>query len=360
MGAGMSGLACAIVLEHNGIYPDIYESRSRVGDRFINAEALLNVLNRPINNAPDFFSKKYGIQLKPLASIKHITFFSKNSRGMLTGNLGWSNIRGRHDESYESQLAAQVKSKIIFNSKHTYDELSKEYSHVVLATGDGAYAEKLGNYITDLTLTAKGATVEGHFDAQHICSWLNYDFVPKGYAYLIPFSASEAHLVIGFPEYPGNIKRSVQDYWETFYQTACRDLNQDLHITDNFEVNGYMVGRSIKPKIDNTYYTGNCFGSLTPAFAFGQFMSILTGVYAAQDICGIGDYETEAKQLYKVYENSLVLRRYMEGLDNDKLDRYVQMFNLSLVNMFFGSRVKTDIFKLLSYLARTSVKNKRA
>jgi flavin-dependent dehydrogenase len=43
MGAGLSGLACAITLEKHGITPEIYESRSRVGDRFVNWEVLLSI-----------------------------------------------------------------------------------------------------------------------------------------------------------------------------------------------------------------------------------------------------------------------------------------------------------------------------
>lgn len=50
MGAGLSGLACAITLEKNGITPTIFESRSQVGDRFINAEAFLPVFERPIRD----------------------------------------------------------------------------------------------------------------------------------------------------------------------------------------------------------------------------------------------------------------------------------------------------------------------
>lgn len=59
MGAGLSGLSCAITLEQNGIYPTIFEKRSVVGDRFVNAEALLDILNRPVKDCISYFSEIY-------------------------------------------------------------------------------------------------------------------------------------------------------------------------------------------------------------------------------------------------------------------------------------------------------------
>ena len=46
-GAGISGLSCALTLEKFGITPTIFEKRNSVGDRFVNAEAMFSILNRP-------------------------------------------------------------------------------------------------------------------------------------------------------------------------------------------------------------------------------------------------------------------------------------------------------------------------
>lgn len=67
-----------------------------------------------------------------------------------------------------------------------------------------------------------------------------------------------------------------------------------------------------------------------PFFGFGQFSSVMTGVYAAQDILGIGNYEKLSQKMRHAYENSLVLSRTMEKLDNAKLDFIVQNFSSSL------------------------------
>ena len=59
MGAGLSGLACAITLENNGIHPTIFEKRSCPGDRFINAEIFLSILNKPVCDAIAFIFRAF-------------------------------------------------------------------------------------------------------------------------------------------------------------------------------------------------------------------------------------------------------------------------------------------------------------
>lgn len=113
----------------------------------------------------------------------------------MEGQLGFSNIRGRQKNSYEAQLGRQVKSKIHYNSEKTYEELLADYTHVVLATGDSDYAKKTRNFREDLTVSVKGATIEGSFDPYEVEAWLDYEIAPFGYGYLIPYSEKEANLV---------------------------------------------------------------------------------------------------------------------------------------------------------------------
>jgi flavin-dependent dehydrogenase len=301
MGAGIAGLSCAITLERHGITPTIFEKRSRIGDRFINAEAMLSILNRPVKDALPYLAENYHINLKPIDKIDKLFIHSKNQVSSINGKTGYTNIRGRHENSYESQLGKQVKSNINFNSNHEYEELCKNFEYVVLATGDGEYASHLGNYKCDLTCTIKGATIEGEFIKSNSHVWFNYEILPKGYAWLLPFSEKEANLVIAYPDYPDNIKLDINDMWEKFYNLASKDLEQSFKITDNFEITRYMVGICNKPKIDNTYFVGNYFGTISPGLGFGQYTSILTGVYSAYDICKVGNYEELTKPLFENY-----------------------------------------------------------
>lgn len=66
MGAGLSGLTCAITLERHGISPVIFEHKKTVGDRFVNGEILLSLLNRPVFDSLAYFSEQYGIFYIPL------------------------------------------------------------------------------------------------------------------------------------------------------------------------------------------------------------------------------------------------------------------------------------------------------
>ncbi|HOB21111.1 MAG TPA: FAD-dependent oxidoreductase [Candidatus Atribacteria bacterium] len=183
IGAGLSGLSCAIYLEKHGLRPVIFERRRLPGDRFVNGEAIFHALNRPYNDCLPYFEKEFGIALKPISVIETMTFYSENKRSDIKGNLGYTNIRGRHPDSFESQLAAQVRSDIIYNSDKTYDDLLKEFDRVVLATGDAEDACRLGNFRADLTVSLRGATVEGSFVPSNPIAWLNNSFAPQGIMY---------------------------------------------------------------------------------------------------------------------------------------------------------------------------------
>lgn len=332
MGAGLSGLSCAITLEKYGVKPEIFEKRNCTGDRFVNAEGLISVLNRPVKNSLDFLAGKYGIALKPIDSIDRLFVHSNHEVSLLRGPFGYTNIRGRHEDSFENQLARMVKSEIRYNCDKEYDNLCREFDAVILATGDGAYAAHNGNYNCHTTFTLKGATVEGRFETDTPHLFFNYEVVPKGYSWILPYNSREANLVISYPDYPDNIKLGIDDMWNGLYALAEEALHQKFRVTDRFEITRYLVGICNKPRIDNTYYIGNCFGTISPGFGFGQFTSVLTGVYAALDICGKGKYEEMVKPLFKNFYHSLVLRENLENYTDEKFDSVIRKMNGKTLN----------------------------
>ncbi|HHY81591.1 MAG TPA: NAD(P)/FAD-dependent oxidoreductase [Clostridiales bacterium] len=324
MGAGMSGLSCAITLEKHGVEPVIFEKRRCVGDRFVNGEATFSMFNRPIGDELKYLKEKHGIHLIPTDVVNKLVVHSKNETSSIDGSLGYLNIRGRHEKSYECQLERQVKTKINFNSDYEYQQLIKDFDYVVLATGDAEYALRLGNFRCDLTCTIKGATVTGEFLTNFPHVWFNYEIIPKGYAWLLPFSETEANLVLAYPDYPDNIKLDLDKMWESFYGLACRQLDQNLKVTDRFEITRYMMGICKNPKINNTYFVGNCFGAMSPGLGFGQFTSVLTGVYAAYDLLNMGSYCELTKPLFENFNHSLALRRFLENLNDSNWDLIVK------------------------------------
>ncbi|MFC0215423.1 NAD(P)/FAD-dependent oxidoreductase [Paenibacillus chartarius] len=358
MGAGLSGLACAITLEKNGVQPTIFEKRSKVGDRFVNGEVLLSIFTRPVHDCIASLSEQFGIYLQPVSNIQQMVIMSKNEKAIIEAQLGFTNIRGREEDSFEAQLSRQVKSPIRFHSEETYEQLLANYTHVVLATGDGEYAKKTRNFREDLTVSIKGATVEGTFDRYAVMSWIDYDMAPFGYGYLIPLSEKEANIVIAIPDIPSTRGVELEHLWGPFHQKVQSELSQPLPITDQFQISKYPMGICRSARIGNTFYAGNCFGSMMPFMGFGQYIALLTGVYAAYDLCGLGSYEELTAPLRQSYENSLVLRRAMEQMDNPDVDRIVRMLQGYLGEKLFQTK-RLNPLKLASYIMRPYVKYKQ-
>ncbi|MCA0970452.1 NAD(P)/FAD-dependent oxidoreductase [Halobacillus litoralis] len=348
IGAGLAGLSCAITLEKHGLEVDVFEKRGMSGDRFMNAEAMFSMTQHPVTDGVKFLSETYGIHLKPSSSIQRLQNYSKNEKSQLDGQLGFIFMRGKHPESLESQLVSQWKGQIQYRQDVSYDDIAKEYTHVVIATGDARDTKKLQPYDVAFKATFRGAVVEGDFDQTEAHAFFNNDFAPKGMAYLLPHSDSKASLVLVYPQYHENERLDKEELWEMCYQECCRRLDQDLKIISNFSLKDYMIGKAEHSRIGNTFFIGNCWGAITPAFGFGQFESMLTGIYAAEDIAGKGDYEELTKHLSQGYHDSLTLRRGLEKLDNQKLD----LLTKSISNKFAEELITSKNINLFKIIGR--------
>lgn len=352
MGAGISGLACAVILEKNGIIADVFERQPNLTSRFQMAEGMFSIFDHPVYDHVKFFSEEYGIYLNPASHISKIAIYSKNERAELNGHLGFVFPRGNHPDAMELKLADQLnKTPIYFSSERSYEDLLREYTHVVVATGDPDYTIKLQSFQTDFTSTLKGGVVRGNFERTAAHAWFDYDVTPYGMGYLLPFSDQEATLSIAMAEYDRFHEKSPEHWWDAFYQKACDSLGQKLEVIEPYHVKDYIVGKSLYPRIGNTFFIGNCFGAIMPFLGFGQFTSLLTGIYAALDISGKGDYEELTKPIYQSYDNSLALRRGIEKLSNDQLDLIVKSADLPITEKIINTR-SVDPLKWLSRLIR--------
>jgi len=349
MGAGLSGLACALTLEKNGLTPTILDNRRCVGDRFVNGEILLPMLEESFSDPLIQLSEAYGIYLQPTNNITALTLHSENKTAQLTGQLGFINLRGRVENSFESQLARQLKTKILFNSPYDYTDILKEFTHIVLAVGDFRYTEEIQRVKSSLAVTLKGAIVAGNFNQREVAAWLDNTIAPKGYCYLIPLSGQEANITLAYPEYPEAQGLSQNKLWDKFFERACKDTQQNLRITDQFEIHHYRMGISAIPRIGNTFFVGNCLGTMMPALGFGQLPSMLSGIYAAQDLLGQSSYQETAKSIYQSYNHSLTLRKFLESLDNAKLDTLIDLVGTPLANRLLNNR-RISLLKIISRL----------
>ncbi len=355
MGAGLSGLSCALILEQQQVKPTLFENRNCVGDRFINGEIFLPILTRPLNDPFAYLAEKYNIYMQPANNITALSLFSEHAQAQIKGQLGFTDLRGRAETSLEKQLAKQLSSPIIFNSKYTYEDLQKEFTHIILAVGDHSYTTKMQKLKPDFTVTLKGATVSGSFKKREVAAWLDNNLAPQGYCYLIPYSNTEANITLAYPDHPQVTKPNIDTLWERFYERVCTNTNQNLKITDQFEIENYMVGLCDQPRIGNTFFTGNCMGTIMPVLGFGQTESILSGIYAAQDLLGKGNYNKLTKPMRESYKNSLILRHALEKLDNHGYDTLIRLLDTKLANKLFNNR-RINIMKVISYLLRPFIK----
>nr|WP_255534786.1 NAD(P)/FAD-dependent oxidoreductase [Halobacillus sp. GSS1] len=352
IGAGLAGLSCAVALEKHGYSADVFEQRNEIGLGYDIAELMTPILHGPINDSVKFFSETYDIHFKPASNVQKIFVHSENESAYVEGNIGFVNMRGRYEDSYEKQLAQQiVHSTIHYDSHANYENISKEYTHVVVATGDPQDTQQIQTFDIALPSAFAGAVVKGEFVRNEVHTWFNNDFAPQGMGYLIPHSNTEATLVIVFPQYKDEWLQKRSEYWEAMVKEASRKLEQELVIEHEFTINDYLVGKCHYPRIGNTFFVGNCFGAITPFLGFGQTGSILTGIYAAHDICGLGDYEKLCKPLFNDYEDSLVLRRGIERLSNHQLDLVTKSLHNPLVRKVV-TRPNMGVLKGLSHLLK--------
>ncbi|GGD02149.1 FAD-dependent dehydrogenase [Thalassobacillus devorans] len=353
IGAGLAGLSCALTLEKHGYSADIFEKRKKVGDRPVVGEVMSPLLHRPIDDAIKYLSEYHDIHLKPTTNIQRIFVHSPNETSFIEGHLGHTNKRGKDKTSYEKQLAEQVKSPIHLKKQVQYEEISKQYTHVVLATGDPLDTQSLQSFDTAFKATFAGAIVKGEFVHNEVHTWYDSELVPKGLGYFLPFSNTEGHLVLVYPKYKENLTIDKGKLWKAILKKAEQTLKQKLKVSQQFDLDNYVIGKSKYPRIGNTFFVGNCFGAIDPFLGFGQFTSILTGIYAAQDLCGISNYEEDVQILYKNYHDSLSLRRKLESLNNDQLDLITKSLQYKPVRkLLTGSNI--NLLRVISTLTHPS------
>jgi len=346
MGAGLSGLCCAYILEKYGYHFDIYENRSCAEDRFADCEMIMELLNQPVRDIFSFLAREYGLYLKAANVINKIVIKSQKETAEIPAFAGYITVRGNYEDSLEKQLASNIKRKIYYGSEKTLEELKKYYDYVVLASGDGSYTENVRKYTTHIPLNIREATIEGDFDPHTVIVWLNNNFAPQGYSYLIPFNQQEANIAIIYPDYEHNKKYYIDRLWDNLLNS----LNFRFHTINNFLITDYKVGIADKLRADNILFAGNCYCSGIPFLGFGQVSAILSGIYAGLDICEKTRYESRMRKLKNSYYYSLSLKREMEKMNNKQFDKIVKLLRSPLGRTMFHSKG----LSLLKYAAAVS------
>lgn len=312
VGAGIAGLSCALELEKHGIKPIIFEQRHRIGSPSPFAPVMFNFVFRPIKDLLQELKLQYGIEIKPISKINLLHMHGPNTKYTVTGNLGFSILRGQEETSLESQLAARLKSPIRFETPVKPKELLKKFDYLVIAEGTKDYAKELSIWHGTFRSWTRGATILGNFNPTEISYWFNTRYAHSGFAYLTPLDTQRASLVL-------SVAYSTQDdlpkYWQAF-------LNQENLIVEDIMQWDIAIEQGLvyPHRVGNTFFIGNSGGFVGSWLGTGIFPCIASGVEAARAIATGKNYERNVKHLQNVMEQQARLRHLWDGFNNRSID----------------------------------------
>jgi len=338
IGAGPSGLACALELERHGVCPDIFERNNIVGFAVPMTQVLLELFGRPQRDQLRYLSDNFNISVKPLVRLRKVTIRTPGRTARIGGNLGYILERGQGENSLEVQLSKKLTAKIKFDIQAEYKSLAGEYDYVVVADGTPAAAMDLKTWETSINAWVKGAIVLGRFNAESAAIYLNTVYARHGYGYLAPFSQERALLMLSVPD----ISRSeTSDYWNTFLERE----NILPEIVETFEMN-HVSGLSTRQRVDNILLVGNSGGFNDSFLGLGLVTGMVSGVLAGRAIARGLDYERLVRPIISRIRRLMTFREALNSMDNSSLDLLVGAITLPGVKQFIYN-TKIDFVNLL-------------
>lgn len=324
IGAGISGLACAHELERLGIFPDIFEERSRSGELFPHVAGLLNLMNRPVRDQLKWLSKDYHINFEPLYTWKKLTMHSpKVTRVVRSRKFGYFVERGQSEKSLENQLSKSIKSNINFNCRANYSEMAKEYDYVVVANGNREIPATLGLWKNVFSAMVRGSVVTGNFDTEELIMWVDTDYALGAYAYLTPFSPTRASLVL---IHAHATAKEMERHWVTFLKKEKIDYN----ITESFLL-PHIAGTAYPHQVGNIILVGISGGFMESFLGFGTVSSLRSGVIAARAIATNRSFDKMVKNLDQEMRRSVRIREALNTMRNKDYDRLIAFGTMPII-----------------------------
>ncbi|MGE5677251.1 MAG: NAD(P)/FAD-dependent oxidoreductase [Pseudomonadota bacterium] len=312
VGAGLSGLSCAIELERHGITPAIYEKRAHVGEALLYSTIWPRIVTRLTTDPLKYLKKEYSLELMPNAHIKRIIMLSPENKAVERGSLGYIFRRSFQNHSLESQLLHYVKTSIIFDRYIEIEDIKNRFDYVVVADANSISAQKLGVWTDTFTAHVRIATILGKFNLSEVIMWMNTKYVKNGFCYLVPNSEKEASLVMivnGITSY------ELDYYWKEFLFTE--NIEYYISATTDAEHNCGFV----QPlQVGNVLFTGNAAGLTDDLIGCGGLNAIESGMLAGRAIAVGKDYNALAKPIFEDIVKLHELRKTYNRLDNNKLD----------------------------------------
>ncbi|OPY60352.1 MAG: glutamate synthase subunit beta [Pelotomaculum sp. PtaU1.Bin065] len=338
IGAGPSGLACALELERRGINPDIFERSGKVGYAVPRVEILLQLFQRPQRDLLHYLFNNFGIKLKPLSRVQSYIMYSSRHTVPIKGKLGYLIERGQSRNAVEVQLAKSLRSKIKFHTHAGYRALASEYDYVVVAEGNHAAANELKTWETTVTAWAKGAIVLGRFDPGTAFVYFNTDFARHGFGSFKPFNSERALLSLQVPYIDHS---ELNYYWNNFMEI------EKFHpeIIETYEL-FYTGGVTSRQQVDNILLTGNSGGFTDSFLGLGLLPGMISGAMAGKAIAEGLNYERLVSPLISQVKRLSAFRKAFNTMNNDSLDHLIGTIGLpGIKHIIYNTNV--DVLNLL-------------
>ncbi|MEG6616732.1 FAD-dependent oxidoreductase [Peptococcaceae bacterium 1198_IL3148] len=342
IGAGISGLSAALVLEKNGFKADIYEQNALVGDHYSHVGVVLKMAYRSISNEPlDYLNKLLDINLAPLEIINNLIIHSQNSKAEVKKEvIGYSFIIGPEPNSLMNQIAKELKyTKILYEQRETIENLRQRYDYVIVATGSRSEDYVSDQYLQDwqqyLVAYSRVAKIYGKFNPNTAMVWGNKEILKDGYAFLAPFSNQIASLYVTVPHIGG---------WEELNQ-CWKDFLATENILGQYTLLGtydrtHVSAHSANASWENCLFVGDqgCF--LDPFLGLGGATAVASGAMAARSIIENTSYDELVKEYKKVIGVMGKARNFYDSIDDPTFDKIVKAENNALLKkLIYGTNV---------------------
>ena len=325
IGAGISGLSCAIELQKHGITPDIFEKTKELGDKPGYLVASLRLFYRSIRSPMSYLKSKYGIQLTPLHPIKEIVMHAPHKSITTKGNHGYVFLKGIEDNSLEHQLAAYIYSPIMFDTDIKIQNIKNDYDYIIVANGSNKLIREYNSslWTTNFQGQCRIATIFGEFGRNSMHIWLNKSFAKDGYGYIINKNPSQAELVLAV----SNINQDRLDYyWDEFLTKA----NVNYHIS-KFQDLEHVIGYPSTNQYENLYFVGNSGGMIDDFMGFGMTRALESGIMAARAIVYRQDFDKLLRPFKKEVLKLHEYRKMMDLLNNKDLDQDMSIIGIPVL-----------------------------